>query len=109
MCGVAGSIGHLDPGRIEAVRVMNRAQRHRGPDDEGLWWHVPAPRDRGIVLGHRRLTILDLIPAGHQPMIDAESGCVISFNGEIYNFLELRKELEAEGVRFESSCDTELI
>src|SRR5437764_275854 len=108
MCGIAGSIGHFDPGRIEAVQVMNRAQRHRGPDDEGLW-HESAPDDRGVVLGHRRLAILDLSPAGHQPMIDPESGCVICFNGEVYNFLELRKELEAEGVRFDSNCDTEVI
>src|SRR5688500_10800424 len=109
MCGVAGSIGQVDPRRIDAVKVMTRAQRHRGPDDEGIWSAAAADGARGVVLGHRRLAILDLSPAGHQPMVDAESGCVICFNGEVYNFKELGRELQSEGVRIESSCDTEVI
>jgi asparagine synthase (glutamine-hydrolysing) len=112
MCGVAGSIGQFDPSRVDAVKAMNDAQRHRGPDDDGLWSQQQGGNGHGatgVVLGHRRLSIIDLSPAGHQPMVDAESGCVICFNGEVYNHLELRKELEAEGVRFDSHCDTEVI
>lgn len=108
MCGVAGTVGHFDQRRIDAVQAMNRAQHHRGPDDEGLWSHQTAPSS-GVVFGHRRLAILDLSAAGHQPMVDHESGCVICFNGEVFNFVELRNELEAEGLRFESNCDTEVI
>jgi asparagine synthase (glutamine-hydrolysing) len=109
MCGVAGSIGHLDSRRVDAVKVMTLAQRHRGPDDEGSWSFTQADAKRGVALGHRRLAILDLSAAGHQPMVDPESGCVICYNGEVYNFLELRRELEAEGARFASNCDTEVI
>jgi len=109
MCGVAGSVGHFDQRRVDAVRAMSRAHQHRGPDDEGLWSHAQGDGRTGVVLGHRRLAILDLSPAGHQPMIDEQSGCAICFNGEVYNFLELRQELESEGLRFGSSCDTEVI
>lgn len=108
MCGIAGTVGHFDQSRVDAVQAMNTAQRHRGPDDEGLWSHQ-ASAANGVVFGHRRLAILDLSPAGHQPMIDHESGCVICFNGEVFNFVELRQELEAEGMRFDSNCDTEVI
>lgn len=79
------------------------AQIHRGPDDSGLW------ECDGVVLGHRRLAILDLSPAGHQPMVDPASGCAITFNGEIYNFKELRAELESVGRNFRSRSDTEVI
>lgn len=120
MCGVAGTVGHFDATRVDAVKAMNHAQQHRGPDDAGLWSSEPDPigngqaheqahQARGVVFGHRRLAIVDLSPAGHQPMIDAESGCVICFNGEVFNFLELRQELEAQGVHFDSHCDTEVI
>lgn len=109
MCGVAGSIGHFDSRRLDAVSVMTGAQRHRGPDSDGLWSHGSPGAARGVALGHRRLAILDLSPAGHQPMVHAESGCVICYNGEVYNFGELRRELEAEGARFGSNCDTEVI
>jgi len=108
MCGIAGTVGHFDQSRVDAVEAMNRAQRHRGPDDDGIWSHQTSAT-HGVVFGHRRLAILDLSPAGHQPMIDHESGCVICFNGEVFNFVELRQELEAEGMRFESNCDTEVI
>jgi asparagine synthase (glutamine-hydrolysing) len=76
---------------------------HRGPDDAGLWSHGP------VALGHRRLSILDLSPAGHQPMSCAGGSLWIVFNGEIYNFRELREELEREGVVFRSRTDTEVI
>jgi asparagine synthase (glutamine-hydrolysing) len=78
---------------------------HRGPDDAGEWWS----QDGRVGLGHRRLAILDLSPAGHQPMADPRGELWIVFNGEIYNFLELRKELAAKGHVFRSRTDTEVI
>lgn len=104
MCGIAG-IFHLetakpiDPARLKA---MTDALDHRGPDGEGHWI---AP---GIGLGHRRLSIIDLA-GGAQPMASADEADVISFNGEIYNFLEVRAELEALGHAFRTSSDTEVI
>ncbi|MHB1183331.1 MAG: asparagine synthase (glutamine-hydrolyzing) [Desulfobulbia bacterium] len=95
MCGIAGFITAGDQflydemGRFLAA--MTGAIIHRGPDDDGLWSDMEA----GIWLGHRRLAIVDLSPAGHQPMLSASGRYVIAFNGEIYNHLDLRKELEA--------------
>ncbi len=77
-----------------------------GPDAEGVWESPPDGRGCGALLAHRRLSILDLSPAGAQPMIDPVTGQVIVFNGEIYNYVELRERLAAEGQRFESSGDT---
>src|ERR1700694_1498727 len=77
--------------------------RHRGPEDEGVWG------DGICGLAHARLSIIDLSPAGHQPMGSADGRVWISFNGEIYNFMELRKELEAKGHVFRSRSDTEVI
>jgi asparagine synthase (glutamine-hydrolysing) len=79
--------------------------RHRGPDDAGEWWSA----DGRAGLGHRRLSVIDLSPAGHQPMIGDEGGTIIVFNGEIYNFRELRDELIKRGHRFCSRTDTEVI
>ncbi len=79
--------------------------RHRGPDDAGEWWSA----DGRIGLGHRRLSIIDLSPAGHQPMQDAARELTIVFNGEIYNFSNLRRELAAKGHAFRSQSDTEVI
>src|SRR5207248_2515933 len=90
-----------------AVRAMNAAQRHRGPDDEGVESFDVC--GRFLALGHRRLSILDLSPAGHQPMRNPDTGDWIVFNGEIYNFLELRAELEKCGDAFRTRCDTEVI
>jgi asparagine synthase (glutamine-hydrolysing) len=78
---------------------------HRGPDDAGLW----ASADAGVILGSRRLAILDLSPDGHQPMVDEATQCVIVFNGEIYNFLEIRADLEACGHQCRSRSDTEVL
>jgi asparagine synthase (glutamine-hydrolysing) len=78
---------------------------HRGPDDSGAW----VDEDAGIALAFRRLAIVDLSPAGHQPMVSADGRYVIIFNGEIYNYLDLRRELAADGVAFRSSSDTEVI
>ena len=82
---------------------MTKALAHRGPDGEGL--HVDGP----IALGHRRLAIIDPSDAGRQPMTDADRRCWIVFNGEIYNFPALRRELEAGGARFRTRTDTEVI
>ncbi len=84
---------------------MNDALRHRGPDDDGVW----TDGDAGVTLLHRRLSIIDLSTAGHQPMMSADGRYVITFNGEIYNFQELRPELEARGARFLGHSDTEVM
>src|SRR5271166_3423082 len=107
MCGIAGVV-HGDPLRArEAVTRMNGAQRHRGPDDGGV---TTAPfGDRTLVLGHRRLSILDLSTAGRQPMRDPPTGNQIVFNGEVYNYRELRAELKAHGATFRTETDTEVI
>lgn len=110
MCGIAGAVGRVDPEVVAAVERATAAQAHRGPDQDGLWTSLPrADRGRGVVFGHRRLSILDLSEAGRQPMVDAESGVVIAFNGEVYNFDELGRELRALGVELRSTSDTEVI
>ncbi len=104
MCGVAGTV-RLDgaPPDADAVRRMNAALAHRGPDGEGLSTLGPA------VLGHRRLAVLDLTAAGAQPMADASGRYHVTYNGEIYNHVELREELASLGVCFRSRCDTEVL
>ena len=104
MCGIAGKYNLTDePVSAELIERMCQAMIHRGPDDGGV--HV----DGSIGLGHRRLSILDLSPLGHQPMATPDEAVWITFNGEIYNFLELRKDLEQKGHHFKSTCDTEVI
>lgn len=107
MCGIAGVFG-VDRGAAEhAVRVVNGRQAHRGPDGEGLQTlHVPGGC---LALGHRRLSILDLSSAGAQPMTNDATGDWIVYNGEIYNYPQLRREFEGHGVRLQSRCDTEII
>lgn len=91
----------------ETTHRATAAQAHRGPDDEGV---TVQPFGRAwLGLGHRRLSILDLSPLGHQPMVHATSGCALVFNGEIYNFKELRCELVREGEAFHSGTDTEVL
>ncbi len=107
MCGIAGAAGLIDQSVIDAVRRMNDAQVHRGPDDHGAWTSGSSQFD--VALAHRRLAILDLSPAGAQPMQARETGDVLVFNGEIYNFKELRAELAQRGARFVSQSDTEVI
>ena len=105
MCGIAG-LYHpdvpkpVDPARVEA---MTEVLAHRGPDGSGIW---TAP---GIGLGHRRLAIVDLSEAGAQPMLSEDRRLAVSFNGMIYNFREIRRELEAKGHRFRTESDTEVI
>src|SRR5262249_20857679 len=105
MCGIAG---FLDPRGLEAdgmtarAAAMAAAVGHRGPDDAGVWVDPAA----GIAFGHRRLAIIHLSPAGHQPMVSASGRSVIVFNGEIYNFAELRRDLT---VPWRGTSDTEVL
>jgi asparagine synthase (glutamine-hydrolysing) len=108
MCGIAGLWDRrgCDSRDLETlVAGMTEALRHRGPDDGGIW----LSHETGIALGQRRLAIIDLSPAGHQPMSSASGRFTVTFNGEIYNFRELRAELEDRGVRFRGHSDTEVI
>lgn len=109
MCGVAGFLssdgGKDTEGLSNAVARMTERLSHRGPDDAGVWTDAEA----GIALGHRRLSIIDLSPEGHQPMISAAGRYVVIYNGEIYNFRELRRELEAAGAVFRGHSDTEVM
>src|SRR5262245_33501046 len=107
MCGIAGfwAPGGVDPSGLAAISRMTAAIEHRGPDDEGCW----SDSGVGLVLGHRRLSVIDLSPEGHQPMVSREGRYVIAFNGEIYNFGELRAELAARGVPFRGQSDTEVM
>jgi asparagine synthase (glutamine-hydrolysing) len=107
MCGIAGIVGELSEANRAALARMSAAMVHRGPDAHGTWESPPDARGWGAMLAHRRLSILDLSPAGAQPMIDPVSGQVLVFNGEIYNYLELRARLSAAGQRFESTGDTQ--
>jgi asparagine synthase (glutamine-hydrolysing) len=108
MCGIAGIVlapHQADPRRLAAVRAMAAALRHRGPDGDGFWHD----RDAGVALAHRRLAIVDLSAAGRQPMLSHGRDLVMTFNGEIYNFVELRSKLEALGHRFHGHSDTEVM
>lgn len=102
MCGIAGFLGLYEESLLPRLAD---SMSHRGPDDAG-WWHDPAA---GIGLAHRRLSIIDLTPRAHQPMWDVEGKVVVVYNGEIYNYRELRVELEKAGYQFKSDSDTEVI
>ena len=108
MCGLAGSFFRepRDPdASLQEVRRMIQALKHRGPDGQGYWG-----ADQGrVFLGHCRLAIIDLSPTGQQPMVSGDGRYVICFNGEIYNYLELRQELQEEGVQFRGHSDTEVL
>jgi len=106
MCGIAGIVGRLAEINQAALRRMNAAMAHRGPDGEAVWQSSADTRGWGAMLAHRRLSILDLSPAGAQPMIDPISGDVVVLNGEIYNYLQLREQLAATGQTFQSTGDT---
>lgn len=105
MCGIVGVFTHAPeaPDQAAWVAAASELMRRRGPDDEGSF---TSPH---LALGFRRLSILDLSEAGHQPMRSADGTAVLVFNGELYNFRELRRELEAEGVAFRSSSDSEVV
>ena len=104
MCGIAGIVrlNKKFDHRI-AIKKMLNAIEHRGPDGEGIM------QEGDLIIGHRRLAILDLSPSGAQPMTDMSKKLTVVFNGEIYNYLELRKELEAKGRRFRTDSDTEVL
>jgi asparagine synthase (glutamine-hydrolysing) len=103
MCGIAGVVNWRQPGDVQAVNRMVRRLAHRGPDHEGI-----AVRGAAI-LGHRRLAIIDLSPDANQPMVDVDGRVWIVFNGEIYNYRELRADLIAGGARLHTRSDTEVI
>ncbi|MCK5089984.1 MAG: asparagine synthase (glutamine-hydrolyzing), partial [Hyphomicrobiaceae bacterium] len=109
MCGIAGFIAHARHSEREEViaRRMADAISHRGPDDQGIW----VDGEAGVALAHRRLSIIDLSPAGHQPMLSDTGRWVIVFNGEIYNHAALRSELEQAGraPSWRGHCDTEVL
>ena len=105
MCGIAGILGSSTTEIASGVRNMVAAIRYRGPDHAGLW----CDEEQEIGLGHARLSILDVSPEGHQPMASTSGRYVISYNGEIYNFSELRAELEQSGVTFRGHSDTEVM
>ncbi|HRI40323.1 MAG TPA: asparagine synthase (glutamine-hydrolyzing) [Bacteroidia bacterium] len=107
MCGITGFVDFSGRSGPESLKRMADALVHRGPDDEGL--ECLSDPAATVGLGFRRLAIIDLSPAGHQPMRDPADGSWIAFNGEVYNFREIRSELEAAGHTFHSHSDTEVI
>jgi asparagine synthase (glutamine-hydrolysing) len=102
MCGIAGIVGEFRPGLISR---MNRVQAHRGPDGAGVFEDPAA----GVALGHVRLAILDLSTQAAQPMTTADGRYTLIFNGEVYNYVELRRDLESRGCTFRSRGDTEVL
>lgn len=105
MCGISGIVGRICQDNRFALKRMNDALLHRGPDAEGYWEATPNKNGWGPMLAHRRLAILDLSPTGAQPMVDLTSGDVLVQNGEIYNFISLRSQLSALGHHVQSSGD----
>ena len=104
MCGITGLIyTNNAPVSPVVLQKMTDSIAHRGPDGEGHWI------EGNVGIGHRRLAVIDLSPAGQQPMISADNRYVLSYNGEIYNFRELRGELEAKGYWFRSKTDSEVV
>jgi len=102
VCGIAGLVG-LRPVNRDTVRAMTDLLTHRGPDDHGYWTSASSK----VSFGHRRLSIIDTSSAGRQPMVKDDT--VITYNGELYNYIELRTRLQAEGVKFQSLSDTEVV
>ena len=106
MCGIIGIVSANSPIENKSWLMLARdTMIHRGPDDFGEWWS----RDNKVGLGHRRLSIIDISSSGHQPMLDSQEKVSIVFNGEIYNYLDLKNKLIKKGYSFKSSSDTEVI
>lgn len=105
MCAIAGQVSFGSRPLASEIEALSNRQAHRGPDDSGLW---SSPRGE-CVLAHRRLSVIDLSERGHQPMLEVQTGNSIVFNGEIYNYRELRLECELAGYKFSSDTDTEVI
>src|SRR5919199_5783723 len=107
MCGIAGLVS-VEPER--RVGAMLKAIEHRGRDDEGVWTSASVDGEgRRACLGHRRLAIIDTSSAGHQPMLSEDGRYALTFNGEIYNYRELRRELQSKGFNFKTNTDTEVL
>jgi asparagine synthase (glutamine-hydrolysing) len=107
MCGITGFIDFNKNTSKDNLLAMRECLRHRGPDDDGL--EISETNHSSVGFGFRRLSIIDLSPLGHQPMTNEVTGDVIMLNGEIYNYRELRKDLEALGHKFKSNSDTEVV
>src|SRR6185437_4422075 len=109
MCGIAGFIAGRSQGAarpiVDIAAAMSETVRHRGPDDDGVW----VDRDAGVALVRRRPSIVDLSPAGHQPMVSADGRYVIIYNGEIYSHENIRPSLAARGISFRGHSDTEVM
>jgi len=107
MCGIAGiwDFNGKNENMENTIKSMTNTLAHRGPDDAGFYTNVK----NNIALGHRRLSIIDLSTHGHQPMSNDNKNIWITYNGEIYNFIEIKKELESLGYAFKSHSDTEVI
>src|SRR5690242_117081 len=105
MCGIAGIFSFGPPVELTRLQAMSRMLIHRGPDDHGEW----ISSEGTVGLASRRLAILDLTPAGHQPMLSADGSLALAYNGELYNYLELRQELAGRGHQFRTQTDTEVI
>ena len=109
MCGICGFVSRgrlLGDSELRAIVTrMTRTLHHRGPDGSGVWTDMKA----GLALGHARLAILDLSDAGAQPMVSEGGRYVITYNGEVYNFPELRQDLESHGHKFRGHSDTEVV
>src|SRR5689334_9242631 len=103
MCGIVGLVDFNGVADAHAVSAAADTLKKRGPDDAGVW------SEGAAALGHRRLSIIDLSAAGHQPMLSVDGRYAIVFNGEIYNFLELRQELAGDSGPWQSQTDTEVI
>lgn len=106
MCGLAGIVGRVGEANRLALQRMTDAMAHRGPDGDGIWMGPADARGWGVMLGHRRLSILDLTSAASQPMTDPERGDVTVLNGEIYNYIDIRRALGTQGQTLWSSGDT---
>ena len=111
MCGICGIAGPADRASAEAVEAMTATLHHRGPDDRGTWRgrFREGTADHEVAFGHTRLAIIDLSPLGHQPMSSADDRITVTYNGEIYNYRELRDDLVSLGHTFRSESDTEVL
>ena len=104
MCGITGIINlNGKPVTLNELKNMTNAISHRGPDNEGSWI------EKNVGIGHTRLSIIDLSSTGHQPMISTNKRFILSYNGEIYNYKQLRSLLTAKGFQFNSNTDTEVV
>lgn len=108
MCGICGYISDTRVSR-EALTAMNDTIIYRGPDDSGIWESRTADNNYYVGLAHRRLSILDLSMAGHQPMVSSDGQTIIVYNGEIYNFKDIKRKLVTKGCSFKSQTDTEVV